>query len=455
MSSQSPFSVSELMSEREYFLIERIWSQIRENRGCTGRVLYGCPLSKFVNPNHKLIESKEERALAFHSILVAAVVRKAKDSPLVFAVISANSPHAQGTQRLLAKFNVASEVLNLDEITDVVVNEVCRSVEKAYSSIGKATGTATNKSEHRAFKLTQSTLGQSNPTEKFHIYLDLAASLVISHATASQPSPEVASMFHYLCLSSFDMVVATPPPLSHPLLAIQVDGGVHQELRKRENDRKMDNICALANLPLIRINDVDYPNFWSGAEGEWQEFINQTSHRFLSYLIRHHSKFGLYAVQAIAIEQRRLHLGLDRYRQLADVVQRKRPDNLLSNEERIRLFLHAEDELGITDERNFDAFEYSHSELLEAEGCTGLCINELSRYGMGAHVRISWREDRCMASVIIYDLATAAHCTDPISLPPVRISGVGIQMENELIESFMIEEGHLVALATASRLTGE
>jgi len=58
----------------------------------------------------------------------------------------------------------------------------------------------------------------------------------------------------YLKKTTFDGVVATLPPYSRPVAAIEVDGSVHDEPGKSEKDKKKDQICKMADFPLFRLD---------------------------------------------------------------------------------------------------------------------------------------------------------------------------------------------------------
>jgi len=470
---RGPFALSILMTEREHFLVQRLWSQVRKIKSSTSRVLYGCHLSRFVSPWHALIQSDEEKKATFLSVLLVAVVRKAKDSPLVFAVISANSPYTEVTQRLLERANVSTIAIDIEAVTDEAVDEICSRVELAFGSINKTSGLVTNKSEYRSLKLTQSALGLLFPLSntlksdsfaqsivdkwkreaeaKYWILHEIAASWVISAGDIHKLALEHSELADYLETTSFDIVVATPPPLGHALLAIQVDGGVHKEPRKRLNDKKMDRLCTLAELPLLRINEVDYPRFWNGNEGEWQDFIAEFPHRFLSFVVRNISKDQRYSLDIDKVEHRRVDRTLKRYRRLENRILEKLPNAALSVEQKLALFQRAADELGISEERAFDVSEHDADAQSDAEGLSGIYFDELNRMGKSVEITVDWDADRCSASVIVYDHKAKPPYFEPIRLPPLGISGVGVRVEKQFIESFMKQEALRVALEIVER----
>ena len=84
----------------------------------------------------------------------------------------------------------------------------------------------------------------------------LALSAYEGNVTEESTMPQIDEGF--LRKTSFDAVVCTPAPNAKPIVAIEFDGHCHKQPKKAEKDRKKDQACAMARLPVIRISSDGY-----------------------------------------------------------------------------------------------------------------------------------------------------------------------------------------------------
>lgn len=82
---------------------------------------------------------------------------------------------------------------------------------------------------------------------------------------------------HIRVTSSVDILVHAPPPLNHPLLAVEFDGPYHDDPKRRRKDRLKDAVLAHYGIPLIRISHADaaFGNLFRHGKTDWHRLYVQ------------------------------------------------------------------------------------------------------------------------------------------------------------------------------------
>jgi hypothetical protein len=253
-----PMYTRELFTESE----TAFYCYLKSHRANRDRaILAFTKLSTFLSPEgFKKVEAEADAC--YCCPVTFAVLSMRQNGRVVLAVLDQSSPHASTGARLLRECEVTHVLQgSFPGDKDRLMHETELALN-APAGVSRLTQKAINDPESEVRVKLQSALGLWFPSphkfpdiseymkhqrEKFAVFHEVALDAVLTPGSERDPAPSV------LKTGRFDLLVATPPPFSEPLLVVEHDGPTHDDPKRKRKDAERDELCASANLPVLRI----------------------------------------------------------------------------------------------------------------------------------------------------------------------------------------------------------
>ena len=258
------------------FLRENLMRHIKENR-LGYRILFSVPLSAFVDSDR--FKSRPNWADTYlGGVIEVAIISDDFKGILLGAIFDSFSRHLdQKEKKVIRELDALG--IHLFVGNTALINEKeflleCRS--SSFSSI-KASRQVVNISEYWLYRrLCEGLLlnpkfrpGTSEKLKtalfeikerqnsKFRVYSEVSLGSLLRKDAASR-NPELRRLIEDLERFPCDLLVATAPPSSMPLLVVEYDGFHHNDEGQREKDIRRDKKLARAGLPVLRVSSGDF-----------------------------------------------------------------------------------------------------------------------------------------------------------------------------------------------------
>lgn len=225
------------------------------------------PLSQAIDPkSHEA--SKSLMGLQYTATIPLAILTPFPNGKLLAAVFDIKSEDPLITKMLL---NTGVKVITKDAFSNLTPRDIrdalqCDRKSKSYerNSVGFQ--------QFQAYKIIADRAG---PLEQYNPFILLHEVRASSIATIKQEAvhsnnPSWVDIWEHAQKTSFDCLVVLKDDM-HPLLAVEFDGGHHQDDKQKRKDAFKNEYCNKLALPLIRINECYLNNDLAPALLEYQK----------------------------------------------------------------------------------------------------------------------------------------------------------------------------------------
>lgn len=252
MTQAGNLSLKPLLVSKDHALLKPVFELVREADSQIG-YSYNAKISGFVDP--EMLPPSADKALVYTGSVSLVIYSWASRQP------------GQGRESSSTNKNVLI-VLDLSESYSDRKAQLFSSLGVLYECVSESSAFDLNlenqdqllKQQHPSVLIKE----QDTETEAFGLLSEACSkeSLIFLPEVSAEDiffpdfiaSEMEFSLASFLRKTTFDGVVATLPPYSRPVAAVEVDGSVHDRPEKKKNDEKKYQICRIANFPLFRID---------------------------------------------------------------------------------------------------------------------------------------------------------------------------------------------------------